>query len=65
MAAQVLASRVQAPWWVEYPVALALSLTVLLALYQLGVRHTALGRWLNGGSPRRAQAPVVASGTSP
>ena len=65
MAAQVLASRVQAPWWVEYPLALALSLTVLLALYQLGVRHTALGRWLNGGSPRRAQAPVVASETSP
>lgn len=65
MAAQVLASRVLAPWWVEYPLALALSLTVLLALYQLGVRHTALGRWLNGGSPRRAQAPAVASETSP
>jgi peptidoglycan/LPS O-acetylase OafA/YrhL len=65
MAAQVLASRVQTPWWIEYPLTLALSLTVLLALYQLGVRQTALGRWLNGGSPRRAQAPVVASGTSP
>lgn len=64
MVAQVVASRVQAPWWVEYPVALALSLAVLLATYQLGVRHTALGRWLNGGSPRRAQPPVAASETS-
>lgn len=65
MAAQVLASQMQAPWWLEYPLALAASLSVLLLSYQLGVRNTALGRWLNGGSPRRAQAPVVASETSP
>lgn len=65
MAAQVLASQMQAPWWLEYPLVLAASLFVLLLSYQLGVRHTALGRWLNGGSPRRAQAPVVASDASP
>jgi len=65
MAAQVLASQVQAPWWLEYPLVLAASLSVLLLSYRLGVRHTSLGRWLNGGSPRRAQAPAAASGTLP
>lgn len=65
MAAQVLASRVQAPWWVEYPLALSVNLIVLLATYQLGVRHTALGRWLNGGAAERTAAAFAAPRAAP
>jgi len=55
MAAQVLASRYQAPWWVEYPLVLAAVLAVCLLSYQLLVRHTWIGGWLNGRRVPRSQ----------
>jgi glucan biosynthesis protein C len=55
MLLQVAASQFDAPWWIEYPAVVALALAVLLASYQFGVRHTAIGRWLGG---RRAPLPV-------
>lgn len=48
MAAQVLASRYQAPWWIEYPLVLATVLAACLLSYQLLVRHSWIGGWLNG-----------------
>lgn len=62
MAAQVLATRVDGPWWLEYPIALAACLAVLLLSYQVFVRHTWLGALLNGRRhPRRAavRAPTL------
>lgn len=55
MAAQVLASRYHAPWWLEYPLVLAGVLAVCLLTYQAFVRHGWIGAWLNGRRvPRRA-----------
>ena len=48
MALQVAMSRVQWPWWVEFPIILATSIALLLLSYDLLVRNTVLGAWLNG-----------------
>ena len=62
MAAQVAASRVDAPWWIEYPLSVAVVMSLLLLSYQLLVRHTRLGGWLNGRRvPRAAPAAAVAA----
>ncbi len=59
MAVQVAASRYDAPWWVEYPVGLALVLMATLLSYQWLVRRTWIGAWLNG---RRVPRPRAAAG---
>lgn len=56
MAAQVLASRYQAPWWIEYPLVLVAVLAVCLLSYQWLVRHSWIGGWLNGRRVPRARA---------
>lgn len=56
MAAQVLASRVQAPWWIEYPLVLAGALAPCLLSYHLLVRRTWVGGWLNGRRVARTPA---------
>jgi len=48
MALQVVLSRTQWPWWVEFPLALAAAMALLLASYNLLVRNTFVGAWLNG-----------------
>jgi glucan biosynthesis protein C len=48
MAAQVVAFQLSWPWWVELPLLLAAVVSILLATYQLLVRHRAIGRALNG-----------------
>jgi glucan biosynthesis protein C len=57
MAAQVIASRYQAPWWVEYPLVLAAALAVSILSYQLLVRRTWIGAWLNGRRMPRLPLP--------
>ncbi|MCK9488003.1 MAG: acyltransferase family protein [Xanthomonadales bacterium] len=60
MALQVLASRQQAPWWLEYPLLLAATLAVSLLSYTLLVRHSWLGAWLNGRRVPRPAATLAA-----
>lgn len=48
MALQVAASRLQWPWYVEFPLVLAIAMALLLASYDLLVRNTFVGAWLNG-----------------
>ena len=63
MAAQVVASRIDAPWFVEYPLVLAAVLGVALVSYRLCVRHTWIGGWLNGRrSGSRHSGDALASG---
>lgn len=57
MGAQVLASRYQAPWWVEYPLILTAVLAVSILSYQLMVRRTWIGAWLNGKRMPRLPLP--------
>ncbi len=58
MALQVVASLLQWPWWIEYPLALLVAMTLLLASYELCVRHSFIGAWLNGRRMPRV-APVA------
>ncbi len=48
MALQVAMSRVQWPWFVEFLVVLVVSMALLLASYDLLVRNSFIGVWLNG-----------------
>lgn len=56
MALQVAASRLQWPWFVEFPLVLAVAMALLLASYDLLVRNSFIGAWLNGRRrPRRLE----------
>ena len=61
MALQVAVSQLSWPWWVKFPLILAVTFPILFASYQLLVRHSFIGRILNGRreSPKRA-APTPA-----
>lgn len=48
MALQVAMSRVHWPWLAEFALVLAATLVILLPSYDLLVRNTFLGAWLNG-----------------
>jgi peptidoglycan/LPS O-acetylase OafA/YrhL len=50
---QVLVSQLPLSWTVKFPVVLAATLGVLFVSYQLFVRHTFIGRVLNGRTPSR------------
>ncbi len=61
MALQVAAAQLAWPWWIEYPLSLALCLALLLAAYALFVRDGWLGALLNGRRrPRRGDAATAA-----
>ena len=48
MALQVAMSRVAWPWFVEFAVVLGTSFALLLLSYDLLVRNSFIGSWLNG-----------------
>lgn len=48
MALQVAFAQLHWPWFVEYPLLVIAALLVLLVSYELLVRHSAVGRMLNG-----------------
>jgi hypothetical protein len=57
MALQVVASLVHWPWWVEYPLVLAVAFPIMLASYQVLVRYTWVGAILNGRRQPRPAKP--------
>jgi glucans biosynthesis protein C len=62
VALQVWVSQWPVGWQVKYPLILLIAIPVLLASYQLLVRNTFLGAWLNGRRyPRRGQGAVEAT----
>lgn len=58
MALQVMLSRLPWPWLLKLPVLLAIAFALMLATYQLLVRHSFIGAVLNG---RRKQRGDIAS----
>lgn len=56
MAGQVAASRLDAPWWIEYPLILSAVVAIALLSYKLMVRRTWIGIWLNGRRMPRKHA---------
>jgi peptidoglycan/LPS O-acetylase OafA/YrhL len=60
MALQVAVSQAPWPWWAKYPLVLGIALALLLASYQLLVRHSFIGRVLNGRRESRSTPPVHA-----
>ena len=57
MALQVAMSRVDWPWFVEFAVVLGTSFALLLLIYDLLVRNSFIGAWLNGRrKPRGLEA---------
>lgn len=66
MALQVALSDIALPGLIKLPLILAISFAVLLGTYQLMVRHTWIGGWLNGrradkNSSESARVPADAS----
>lgn len=63
VALQVLVSPWLLAWQVKYPLILAIAIPILLGSYQLLVRNTWLGGWLNGRrSAGTASVPVAEPG---
>ncbi len=61
MALQVAASRIDAPWWIEFPLLLTVALAVLFASYHWLVRGRAIGRFLGERtSPANLPSPAAA-----
>ena len=59
MALQVWTSRIGLPWWLEFPLLLAIALALMLASYEWFVRHGRIGQWLNGKRRPRDSAPAL------
>lgn len=72
MALQAAIINIEAAWWAKYAVLMAVTFALLFASYQVFVRHTIVGRLLNGprpaGEKRRAkgasEAPQAARGNA-
>jgi peptidoglycan/LPS O-acetylase OafA/YrhL len=61
MALQVWTSRLDLPWWLEFPLLLAVAVALMLASYEWIVRHGRVGQWLNGKRvPKAARAMKAA-----
>jgi len=56
MAVQGALITISLPWWVKLPIVLASTMLVSLGSYQLVVRNTRLGLWLNGSRSPIAKA---------
>jgi peptidoglycan/LPS O-acetylase OafA/YrhL len=56
MALQALTFSLRLPWWLEYPALLAVAMALMLASYELLVRHGRIGEWLNGKRVPRVAA---------
>jgi peptidoglycan/LPS O-acetylase OafA/YrhL len=61
MALQVMLSQLDWPWPVKFATILLVAIPVMLASYQLLVRHTFIGVVLNGRRIRGEQLPTVAA----
>lgn len=60
MAAQVLVQDWSAPWWAKLALVVAGVSGLSLASYELLIRHSVMGRWLNGRRvPWRRPAPAA------
>jgi peptidoglycan/LPS O-acetylase OafA/YrhL len=61
VALQVLVSPWSLPWQAKYPLVVVVAFAILLPSYQLFVRNTLLGAWLNGRRypPRRSTRAVA------
>jgi peptidoglycan/LPS O-acetylase OafA/YrhL len=63
VALQVLVSPWALAWQVKYPLILAIAIPILLGSYQLLVRNTWVGGWLNGRrAAGRASVPAAEPG---
>ncbi|CAN5245690.1 acyltransferase family protein [soil metagenome] len=61
MVGQVLATGVDAPWWIKMGAVVVGTLAISLVTYELLIRHSFMGRWLNGRRiPWRKPAAVAA-----
>lgn len=58
MALQVAMSRVDWPWAVEFPLVLGTSFALLLLSYDVLVRNSVIGAWLNGRRKPRGLARI-------
>ena len=61
LALQVLVSQLAWPWWVKFPMLLAIAFPILFGSYHLFVRYSFIGTILNG----RREAPRQRSRTLP
>jgi hypothetical protein len=57
MALQILLSQLSWPWWVKFPLILAIAFPLMFASYQLFVRHSFIGRTLNGPRESLSNSP--------
>jgi len=65
MALQVAVSQLPWPWFVKYPLVLAITFPILFATYQLLVRHSFIGRVLNGPRESRSNRPALPPAMEP
>jgi glucan biosynthesis protein C len=59
MALQVLVAELSWPWPVKFVFILGSALVILLGSYQLLIRHSPIGAWLN--NRRRSESPAKAA----
>jgi hypothetical protein len=67
MVLQLLVAQMTVAWWIKFPILVVVAFAILLASYELLVRHSWLGAWLNGRKvPWRAAAlPTQAASSTP